>query len=386
MSRSPVRIAIVAGETSGDLLGAGLIRELKARLPDATFEGIGGPRMQAEGCACLYDMEELSVIGLEGITKVPRILGIRRKLAAQFLRSRPHVYIGVDAPDFNLLLEKRLRAAGITTLQYVSPTVWAWRAYRLRTIRRAVDHMLALFPFEKKYYEQHQIPVTFVGHPLADAIPENYDKAYYRSALGLALDKKIIALLPGSRRGELRRHAGLFVRTAKWLYMRHPALHFVVPFVDESTRAIFEQAVVEEGGGDLPITRVTQRSREVMAASDVALLASGTATLEAALLKKPMVVTYKVSALSEILIRLFAHVRTYALPNLLADRQLVPEIMQADATPESLGAALERYLENPAQAESVQRALAEMHASLKQNADVRAAEAVIELLRQRGVV
>ena len=382
MSNS-LRIAIVAGETSGDQLGAGLIRELKARLPGVMFEGIGGPRMQAEGCVSLHDMERLSVIGFEGLTKIPEILRIRRRLTAHFLETRPDLYIGVDAPDFNLTLEQRLRAAGIATVQYVSPTVWAWRRYRMRKIHRAVDLMLALFPFERRYYEEQHVPVAFVGHPLADAIPERYDPGVYRERLGLPLDRKIVALLPGSRRGELRRHAALFVHTAKYLYARHPELHFAAPFVDEATRALFERALVEEGGTDLPIMRILNHSRDVLAACDVVLLASGTATLEAALFKKPMVVTYKVSALSELLVRTFAHVRLYALPNLLAGRQLVPELMQADAVPEKLGAAVEQFLENPAQAESVQKALADMHASLKQNADTKAAEAVVQLLQSR---
>jgi lipid-A-disaccharide synthase len=379
---TPLRIAIVAGETSGDLLGAGLLRELKARLPAVVFEGIGGTHMQAQGCVSLYDMERLSVIGFEGIAKVPEILRIRRRLGAYFLRTPPDVFIGVDAPDFNLALEQRLHAAGVRTIHYVSPTVWAWRRYRLRKIRRAVDHMLTLFPFEERYYREHQVPVTFVGHPLADAIPERYDPGFFRDRLGLPRDRKLVALLPGSRRGELRRHAMLFALTAKWLYARHPALHFVAPFVDEATRALFEQALADQGAAQLPITRVLHRSRDALAACDVALLASGTATLEAALLRKPMVVTYRVSMLSEILIRTFAHVRMYALPNLLAGRPLVPELMQADAEPERLGAAVEQYLAYPAQAASAQAALAEMHASLKQGADARAAEAVIQVVTQ----
>jgi lipid-A-disaccharide synthase len=379
-SAAPLRVGIVAGETSGDLLGAGLMRELKARLPAVTFEGIGGPRMQAEGCISRHDMEQLSVIGLEGIARIPAIFSVRRRLGAHFLQARPDVFIGVDAPDFNLALEQRLRAAGIRTIHYVSPTVWAWRRYRLRHIHRAVDHMLTLFPFEAQHYQQHQVPVTYVGHPLADAIPERYDPGFFRDRLGLPRDRKLVALLPGSRRSELRRHAALFVQTAKWLYARQPRLHFAAPFVDEATRALFERALVEEGGAQLPVTRMLHHSRDVLAASDVALLASGTATLEAALLKKPMVVTYRVSALSELLVRTFAHVRLYALPNLLAGRQLVPELMQSDAVPERLGEAIERFLENPQQAKSVQRELAAMHAALKQNADARAAEAVINVV------
>lgn len=379
------RIGIVAGEVSGDLLGAGLMRELKRRLPEVTFEGIGGAHMQAEGCRSLYDMERLSVIGLEGIAKLPGVLLTRRRLAAHFLAKPPDLYIGVDAPDFNLAVEQRLRAAGIPTIHYVSPTVWAWRGYRLRKIHRAVDRMLTLFPFEARYYEERKVPVTFVGHPLADQIPDNYDARAIRERLHLPVDGTLVALLPGSRVGELKRHASLFVRTARWLHARRPGLHFVAPFASRATRVLFEQALAREGAADLPLTQLLNHSRDALAACDVALLASGTATLEAALLKKPMVVTYKVSALSEVLIRLFAHVKMYALPNHLAGRRLVPEIMQDEATPEALGAAVERYLEYPEQAESVQAALAEMHRALKQNADARAAEAVMEVLIERNL-
>ena len=382
-SAAPIRIGIVAGETSGDLLGAGLMRELKLRLPGVRFEGIGGPRMQAQGCVCLADMDRLSVIGLEGILHIPGALLTRRRLTAHFLARRPALYIGVDAPDFNLSVEEKLRAADVTTVHYVSPTVWAWRGYRIRKIRRAVDRMLALFPFEVAYYREHDVPVTFVGHPLADAIPLTYDTAALRNALGLPIDRTVVALLPGSRLGELKRHADLFVRTAQWLHGRHPRLYFVAPFVSPATRALFTEALQRAGARALPLTQLTGRSRDALAAADVVLLASGTATLEAALLRKPMVVTYRVSRLSEMLIRLFAHVRMYALPNLLAGRLLVPELIQDDATAEKLGAAVERYIAHPEQAESVQQALTEMHTALKQNADARAAEAVLEAIRQR---
>ncbi|MBI3898576.1 MAG: lipid-A-disaccharide synthase [Gammaproteobacteria bacterium] len=380
---APVRLGIVAGETSGDLIGAGLIRELKKRLPNVIVEGIGGPRMQAEGCVSHHEMERLSVMGLDGIAKIPEILRIRRQLAERFLKTPPDLFIGIDVPDFNLTLEQRLRSAGITTVHYVSPTVWAWRRYRLRKIKRAVDHMLTIFPFEARYYEEHHVPVTFVGHPLADEIPEDYDPREMRQRLGLPLAGTLVALLPGSRRGELRWHAALFVRSAQWLYARHPELHFVAPFASADTQMLFEQALIEEGATNLPITRLLHRSREALAASDVVLAKSGTSTLEAALLRKPMVVTYRVSALTYGFARLFVRVRHYALPNLLAGRQLVPELIQSDAVPEKLGRAIEQYLEHPEQAQSVQIALAEMHASLKQNADVRAAEAVVRILAVR---
>jgi lipid-A-disaccharide synthase len=386
MQNQSLRIGIVAGETSGDLLGAGLMRELKARVPGLEFEGIGGPRMQAEGCVNLADMDRLSVIGLEGIVKIPGALRTRRHIAAHFLANRPRLYIGVDAPDFNLSVEERLRSAGVATVHYVSPTVWAWRGYRIHRIQRAVDRMLTLFPFEAEYYREHRVPVTFVGHPLADEIPSTYDMGAVRRRLGLPTDRTVVALLPGSRLGELRRHAVLFVQTAQWLHARHPRLHFVVPFVNAITQALFDEARVRAGAWNLSMTQLSGQSREALASADVVLLASGTATLEAALLRKPMVVTYRVSRLSEMLIRLFAHVRMYALPNLLAGRLLVPELIQDDAVPEKLGAAVEQYLAHPEQAESVQAALARMHDALKQNANARAADAVVEVMRERKII
>ncbi len=379
----PIRIGIVAGEVSGDSLGAGLMRALKARVPDISFEGIGGPQMKALGCRSLCPMEQLSIIGLESINKYPEILGIRNKLAEHYLSNPPDLFIGVDVPDFNLGLEKKLKVAGILTMHYVSPTVWAWRGYRIRKIRRAVDHMLTLFPFEASYYRKHHVPVTFVGHPMADQIQVKYDMRIVRQRLHLPADGTVLALLPGSRLSELKRHADLFVKTALWLHRRHPELHFVVPFVSADTRAIFEKALYRHGAWFLPLTIVANQSRESMAAANIVLLASGTATLEAALLKKPMVVTYKISWVSYFLIRPFLHVTLYALPNILAGRQLVPELMQNKATPGRLGDAVEHYLSHRDKVRSVQSALAKIRRSLHRNADLRAAEAVIKMLRSR---
>ena len=380
---APVRIGIVAGETSGDLLGAGLMRELKQRLGAVEFEGIAGPRMQAEGGLSLYPMERLSLIGFEALRKYRSILAIRQALTQRFLDRPPDLFIGIDAPDFNLVLEQRLRAAGVPTVHYVSPTVWAWRGYRLRRIRQAVDRMLTLFPFEARYYEEHRVPVTFVGHPLADQIPEDYDSATFRDQLNLPRDRTLVALLPGSRVNELYRHADLFVQTAQWLHSRTPTMHFVAPFVNAETQALFVAALDRHHARDLPLTLLTGHSREALAACDVVLLASGTATLEAALLRKLMVVTYKVSALSALLIRLFSHVKLYSLPNNLAGRELVPELLQDNAVPEKLGAAVEYYLAHRRHAESVMHELRAMHVALRQGADVRAAQAVLEILRER---
>jgi lipid-A-disaccharide synthase len=384
MQKKPIRIGIVAGEVSGDVLGAGLIRELKKRLPDVRFVGIGGPRMQRDGCTSWYPMDALTVMGFEAFERLPQILRIRRELAKRMLAEPPDLFIGIDAPDFNLGLEQRLRAGGIRTVHYVSPTVWAWRRWRIHKIRRAVDHMLALFPFEERYYQEQGVPVTFVGHPLADVIPLRYDQAAVRRELGLPLERPIVALLPGSRMSELRRHADLFVQTAQWLHQRYPALHFVAPFASEQTKAAFERALERHAATSLPITVQSFRAREAMGASDIVLCASGTATLEAALLGKPMVVTYRVSPLTAWLIRSMLHVRLLSLPNNLAGRELVPELIQEQATPENLGQAVAHLWVNAKEAGVMRRALIAIHKSLRRNANVRAAQAVIALLPGRS--
>jgi len=380
-ARLVTRIGIVAGEASGDFLGAGLMREIGKRLHAVSFEGIGGPQMQALGCRSLYPMDRLSIIGFEGIDKYPEIFGIRNKLADHFLANPPDLFIGIDVPDFNLGLEEKLKASGILTMHYVSPTVWAWRGYRIRKIRRAVDQMLTLFPFEASYYRKHHVPVTYVGHPLADQISVRCDVAAARRELKLPAKETIIALLPGSRRSELKRHAELFVKTAMWLSRRHSNVHFVAPFVSPETRSIFEDALFRQGAWFLPMTIITNSSREAMAAADIVLLASGTATLEAALLKKPMVVTYKMSWLSYLMVLPFLHVNLFALPNILAGRKIVPELMQHKATPERLGVAVENFLTRRDRVRALRDVLAGIHHSLRRNANKRAAEAVINMLK-----
>ncbi len=362
------------------------MRELKRRLPRVAFEGIGGPRMQAEGCASLYPMERLSLIGFEALGRYPELAAQRRRLAAYFRRRPPALFIGVDAPDFNLGLEQKLRGHGIPTVHYVSPTVWAWRGWRLRTIHRAVDHMLTLFPFEAQYYRDRQIPVTFVGHPLADAIEPATNAAAFRRRLRLPARSRLVALLPGSRTHELERHADLFVRAAQWLSARHPDIRFVVPFAGSGTRALFEQALRRQRADRRIFRLLDEHSRDAMAAADVVLLASGTAALEAALLGRPMVVTYRLSWLSYYLIRLFAHVQLYSLPNHLAGCRLVPELIQRDAVPEKLGQAVERYLTHPAETKAVTRALSRIRRTLRRNAHARAAQAVIRFLRARRIL
>ncbi len=385
VSGLPVRIGIVAGEVSGDVLGAGLIKALKKRIPEARFEGVCGERMEAEGCKGMFPMEWLSIIGLmEAVGKFPQIYWMRKDLIKHFLSDPPDLFIGIDVPDFNLGLEQRLRAAGIATVHYVSPTVWAWRSYRIHKIKKAVDHMLTLFPFEARYYQEHEVPVTFVGHPLADLIEDTVDRGRYRKELGLPADKTIVALLPGSRINELNRHADLFIETACWLYRRNPSLHFVAPLASAETREIFETALERNVAANFPILQLDGRSREAMAASDVVLLASGTATLEAALLSRLMVVTYKVSVLTYFLIRLFAHVKLYSLPNNLAGCQLVPELIQGEAVPEKLGRAVEHLLEHPEKSKSIIETLKGMHEQLRRNANERAADAVMQVLSAHG--
>lgn len=375
---SPLRLAVVAGELSGDLLGAGLVRALRARVAGLECEGICGPGLEEAGCWGLYPMERLSVVGLvEGLRRAPELLPARRRLAERWRASPPNVFVGVDAPDFNLALERRLRARGVPTVHYVSPSVWAWRRYRVRKVARAVDRLLVLFPFEADFYDRHGVPVRYVGHPVADRIPMEPEVFQARQALGLPEGGEWVALLPGSRVGEVARLAGPLLGAAQWLCARRPGLGFLVPAASPETRALIEKAL---RGRDLPLRLFDGQSRTLMAAADVVLLASGTATLEALLLKRPMVVTYRLSPLTYALARRLVRVRHVALPNLLAGRELVPELLQDRATPEALGAAVLRYLETPGAVAALQDSFREIHRALRRGADERAAEAVLELL------
>ena len=378
----PVRIGIIAGEASGDLLGARLMRALKRHLPDARFEGVGGPEMQAKGCHSLFPMERLSVLGLtEILGRYFELRRLRKHLIAHFLANPPDIFIGVDSPGFNLGVEEQLRRAGIATVHYVSPQVWAWRTWRVQKIRRAVDRILVLFPFEQGFYAKHGVQATFVGHPLADEIHGDDDPRPHRDRLKLDLNRPTIALLPGSRVSELKALADIFVETTQWLHARHPQMQFIIPFVNRRTQVLFEEAIRCHEAWDLPITRFHGHSREVMAAADVVLLASGTATLEAMLVRRLMVVTYKVSRLSYWLMRAFSHISLYAMPNNLAGRHLVPELLQNDATPENLGAAVERYLSRPLYAREVLKAFETLAERLRGNASEQAARAVLEVLQ-----
>ncbi len=375
-----MRIAIVAGEASGDLLGAGLIEALRELHPDAQFEGVAGARMRAAGCHALYPIEELSVMGLvEVLRHLPRLLRLRADLARHFRNARPDVFIGIDAPDFNLGLERRLKRAGIPTVHYVSPSVWAWRRGRLRGIARAADLMLTLFPFESAFYREHGLRERYVGHPMADSIAERSDRLAARAELGLATDGEMVALLPGSRRGELRYLAEPFLRTALWLRERRPALRFAAPLATPATRLMFEQ-IHQQVAPDLPVTIIEGRAREVMAAADVVLVASGTATLEALLLKRPMVMAYRLSGFSHWLLKRLVRTPYLALPNLLANRLLVPEFIQDQVTPDNLGQALLDFLDCPERVTQLEQVFTSIHHELRRDASRQAAQAVLELI------
>lgn len=379
-----LRVGIVAGEASGDILGSGLIKALQTRFPEIEVEGIGGDLMIAAGCRSLYPMERLSVMGLvEVLGRLRELMAIRKHLVRHFTDSQPDVFIGIDSPDFTLNLEGKLRAAGIATVHYVSPSVWAWRRKRVFKILKTTDLMLTLFPFEARFYQQHDMPVQFVGHPLANMIALEPNQQAARTGLDLPVDAKLVAVMPGSRGGELKYLAQPFLDTVVWLAERHPHLQFIMPAANQIR---FDQlrALIDEKYPQLNIKLILQRSREVMAAADAVLMASGTATLEAMLLKKPMVVAYRMAPLSyKILSRLVksAHI---SLPNLLADEALVPEILQDDVTPSVLGPAVEQALKDSEQGSPLKARFTEIHQQLRQDADQGAAEAIIQLLQQRG--
>ncbi|WP_150912332.1 lipid-A-disaccharide synthase [Marinobacter halotolerans] len=371
---------IVAGEASGDILGAGLIRSLRKRYPGARFVGIGGDEMVAEGFHSLVPMERLSVMGLvEVLGRLRELFSIRARLMAYLLSNPPDVVIGIDSPDFTLGVERRCRDAGILTAHYVSPSVWAWRQKRIFKIAKAVDLMLTLFPFEARFYEEHKVPVSFVGHPLADMIPMEPDTLAARRNLGLDEQAPVLAILPGSRGGEVERLGGLFLEAARWIQSRRPDLQLAIPCVNRE-REQQVRALVEALDVKLAVTIVRGRSREVMAAADVVLLASGTATLEAMLLKKPMVVGYRLSNLSFKIVSRMVKSPYVALPNLLAKQPLVPELLQDEATPEALGQAVLERLENTDERERLTLAFTEIHHSLRQNADEQAANAIAKLI------
>ena len=369
-----MRVALVAGEASGDILGAGLMQALKAQHPAIEFIGVGGPLMQAQGLNSYFPMERLSVMGLvEVLGRLPELLSRRKRLINTLIAAKPDVCIGIDAPDFNLTLELKLRQAGIKTVHYVSPSVWAWRQKRVLKIRKACDLMLTLFPFEAQFYQDHQVPVRFVGHPLADTIPQQADRAAAREALNLASDQPVVALMPGSRGGEVSRLGSLFLDAAVRLRTLRPGIQFVLPCSSPERRAQIEQMLV---GRDLPLTLLNGRSHEALAACDAVLIASGTATLEALLYKRPMVVAYKVAPMTYRILKRLVSSAYISLPNLLAERLLVPELIQDAATPEALAQLLAPLLDG---GEVQTEGFDVIHRALRRDASFQAAQAVLQL-------
>lgn len=383
MPAPPLTIGMVAGEASGDFLGAQLIDAVSARLPHARFVGIGGPRMEAAGMEILFPLEKLAVSGYADVLKhYTEITGIRRELARRFLDDPPDLFVGVDAPDFNLDLELKLKRAGVPTVHYVSPSIWAWRGGRIRKIRRAVSKMLLVFPFEHAIYERAGVPAAYVGHPLADLLAAFPSRAAVREQLRLPSRASVIALLPGSRVGELRQMGGLFVDTALKIAETIPDAVFLVPLVTRATRDLFETELMRRDTGEMRLNVLFGHAHEAMAAADAVLVASGTATLEAALLKRPMVITYRVARLSYWLMRYRGYLPYVGLPNVLAGEFIVPEFLQDRATPENLAGAVLQMLQDRELRKTVEARLEALGAELRQNASERAAQELIALLRR----
>jgi lipid-A-disaccharide synthase len=384
-----VRIALVAGEASGDLLGAGLIEQLRLRFPDARFAGVGGEAMRAAGLDAWHDASELAVMGLaEVLRHLPRLLRLRRQLRARLLAWKPDVFIGIDAPDFNLGLEKWLKQRGVRTVHYVSPSVWAWREKRAEKIGHSADRVLCLFPMEPAIYARHGVDARFVGHPLADAMPLDPDRAAARDALGLDPERPVLAVLPGSRVGEIERLGADFLAAAVRVLAVVPTLQIVVPMANPQARIAFDRVLAahpDAAALSLVLRTIVGHARTLMVASDVVLLASGTATLEGMLAKRPMVVGYRIAALTHAIVRGMGMLKVdrYSLPNVLAGDTIVPELMQGDCTPDKLAAAVLHWMRDPAAVAALQPRFRALHAQLRCDASARAADAVAELVASR---
>ncbi|WP_339934254.1 lipid-A-disaccharide synthase [Vreelandella glaciei] len=374
------RVYLVAGELSGDILGAGLMRELKARHPDVEFRGIGGPRMQAEGMESRFPLETLAVMGLVEVLKhLPELIRVRRTLKAEALAWQPDIMLGIDAPDFNLGLERQLREAGITTAHYVSPSVWAWRQGRVKGIAKSVNGMLTLLPFEAAFYREHRVPVAFVGHPLADEMPLENDRVATRQALELAPDSQVLALLPGSRANEIRFLGDTFLNAAEQLCQRHPALQVLIPAATADRRREISALLANYPLLAERTALLDGQAREAMVASDVVLLASGTAALEAMLCHRSMLVAYKMAPATHWLAKRMVKTQWVSLTNLIAQATLVPELIQEAASPEAIADQLSAMLSDEAGRHALEARFAEMHATLQRNASRRAAEAISQL-------
>lgn len=378
---SRLRIAMVAGEASGDLLGAHLLRALQARLQNLETFGIGGPRMTAEGFDSWYPLERLAVRGyVEVVRSLPGLVRLRRELKARLLAHPPDLFVGIDAPDFNLDLEIALRRRRVRTVHYVSPSIWAWRGERIRKIKRAADKVLALFPFEVPIYQKAGVPVDYVGHPLADEFPDVPDSDAARDQLRLRPETTVLALLPGSRQSEVSQMGELMIETAKLVHAQLPDSHFLVPLVSRETRLIFEGALYRLQAEALPLTILYGHAHDAMIAADAVLVASGTATLEAALLKRPMVITYRMPSASAWIMRRKAYLPYVGLPNILAGEFVVPEILLDDATPENLAQALTNLATDKIVRARLEQRFGALHRELRQDTAVRAAEAILPML------
>ena len=375
-----MRIAIVVGETSGDMLGIGLMKALKKHYPDATFEGIGGPLMEAEGFKSFVPMERLAVMGLvEILGRLFELLKVRKKLVQNWQKNPPDVFIGIDAPEFNTQLEYKLKQSGIKTVHYVSPSVWAWRPKRIHKIKKSVDLMLTLFPFEAKFYQQHDVPVTFVGHNLADSIPFDNHADDAREVFHFEKDEKVVCLMPGSRGSEVEKLCPVFIQTAELVFKHNPNVRFLLPAANKVRLQQIEQ-LIENLKPTAKIEVVEGNSKTCMQASDVILLASGTATLEGMLLKKPMIVSYIVSPITAMIMRRLLKQEFISLPNLLAGREVVPEILQEQATAENLAKAVNERIEDENLIHQLQETFLFIHKQLKRGANEQAALAVVNLL------
>ncbi|WAT01262.1 lipid-A-disaccharide synthase [Rouxiella chamberiensis] len=382
MEKPVLTIGLVAGETSGDILGAGLIRALKSHYPDARFVGVAGPLMQAEGCEAWFEMEELAVMGVvEVLERLPRLLKIGNELTRRFTELKPDVFVGIDAPDFNLRLEGRLKRQGIRTIHYVSPSVWAWRQKRVFKIGKATDLVLAFLPFEKAFYDKFDVPCRFIGHTMADSIPLDPDKGLARETLGIPHDVHCLALLPGSRHAEVEMLSADFLKTALLLRQHYPDLHIVVPLVNARRREQFER-IKAEIAPDLPAHLLDGQARNAMIASDAALLASGTAALECMLAKCPMVVGYRMKPFTFWLAKRLVKTPYVSLPNLLAGREIVTELLQEECVPDKLSVALLPLLAGGEKSHALKQTFLTLHESIRRDADEQAAQAVIELAKK----
>ncbi|WP_272681923.1 lipid-A-disaccharide synthase [Providencia sp. PROV129] len=377
----PLTIGLVAGETSGDILGAGLIRALKEQVPNARFVGVAGPLMQAEGCEAWYEMEELAVMGIvEVLGRLPRLLSIRKDLTQRFTQLQPDIFVGIDAPDFNITLEGRLKAKGIKTIHYVSPSVWAWRQKRVFKIGRSTHLVLAFLPFEKAFYDRFDVPCRFIGHTMADAIPLNPDKLAARERLGIPENAKCLALLPGSRHSEVEMLSADFLQTAQILQQRFPDLHIVVPLVNVKRRQQFD-TIKATAAPELSVHILDGQARDAMIAADATLLASGTAALECMLTKCPMVVGYRMKPFTFWLAKRLVKTPYVSLPNLLAEKEIVKELLQEECQPEKLAQELLPLLEGGKRVDELKETFLHLHQLIRCDADKQAAQAVLDLVR-----